>query len=421
MSNMKTRWKIILGVLIGAAVIGTILFQNTRPLEADLLQVQPSNIAKTFVEDGAVVSKIERPIYPAYGGKIAQLPVAEGDTTDKGGVLAVLESKELMYQIKQLQGQLVSLEGEQKQSSQEPYEAQIRSQQLAVEQASNGLKTAENNFGRVEELFEAGITTKSEYEEAQDAVERARINLKQQKEALDLLYESHSPSGGTKQFYAGRREALQAQIDLLKYQLANYKIASPVDGVVSDLTVKEGMTVSPNMPIMTIFQRDAYQVEVYVLTEDLVNVKKGEKVQLVQDKQGGNVPFEGIVSRIAPSAVEKMSPLGLNERRVKVTLEPNIPANMHLRPGYTLEVIFTVGKQQNKLVVPKTALFPYEKGEALWIVRQGEAAVQPVEKGFENDIEVVISKGLKSGDLVILNPQLEGLQEGQKVVGKGKE
>ena len=418
MSNMKTRWKIILGVLIGAAVIGTVLFQNTRPLEADLLNVQPSTIAKTFEEDGAVVSKIERPIYPAYGGKIAQLSVAEGDLTDKGQVLAVLESKELMYQIRQLQGQLISLEGEQKQSTQEPYEAQVRSQQLAVEQANNGLKTAENNLGRVKELFEAGITTESEYEDAQDAVESAQINLKQQKEALDLLYESHSPSGGTNQFYAGRREALQAQIDLLKYQLANYKIASPVDGVVSDLTVKEGMTVSPNIPIMTIFQRDAYEVEVYVLTEDLASVKKGEKVQLVQDEQGENTTFEGIVNRIAPSAVEKVSPLGLNERRVKVTVEPNIPANIQLRPGYVLEVKFTVGKQANKLVVPKTALFPYKNGEALWVVRQGEAAVQPVEKGFENDIDVVISQGLKPGDLVILNPQLEGLQEGQQIIGK---
>jgi HlyD family secretion protein len=51
----------------------------------------------------------------------------------------------------------------------------------------------------------------------------------------------------------------------------------------------------------------------------------------------------------------------------------------------------------------------------LWKVIDGKAVIQPVETGFENDSHVVITKGLAPGDLIILNPQLEGLKEGKKI------
>ena len=65
----------------------------------------------------------------------------------------------------------------------------------------------------------------------------------------------------------------------------------------------------------------------------------------------------------------------------------------------------------------KRLLFPYGEGDALWVVRNGKAEVQAVETGFENDREVVITEGLQEGDLVVLNPQLEGLKEGKKITG----
>ena len=229
-----------------------------------------------------------------------------------------------------------------------------------------------------------------------------------------MIYESHNPDMVTK-FITLDERGSSAQIRLVNIKLVTVR-SSPVDGIVSNLSVKKGEVISPGILVMTVFQKDGYEVEVFVLTEDIRYIKLGMKVDLVQETKDRDIFFEGRVEWIAPSAVEKTSALGLEEKRIKIILKPIISGGVDLRPGYSLDAKFTVAKQENKLVVPKTALFKYESSDGLWVVREGKAQIQPVKKGFENDREVVIENGLKEGDLVILNPQLKGLKKGIKVI-----
>ncbi len=415
---MKRKWKILLGALVVVFIVGFTWYEMTKGLEAEVLEVHRGTIAKTFQEDGKVVSEVERPIYAVYGGKIVDILVKEGQGVKKGELLVVLDSTELEYQLEQSRAQLKSLEGEQVKTYQEPYESRLRAQQLQVEQAQRDLETAKTNLLRIKELYDAGAVSTQEYEAAQKMVETAENHLEQQKEALALLYESHGPTSGTNRYYEGRIEALKAQISSLEYKLSKSRIVAPIDGTVSGLDIKEGQVVSPSQLMMTVFKPGSYQVEVYVLTEDVAEIELGMKVKLVQDREDEDIVFEGTVENIAPSAVKTISPLGLEEQRVKVTIRPAVPEGLQLFPGYELEVEFTTAKRENELVVPKTTLFPYENGDALWVVRSGRAKIQPVKTGFENDRDVTIVEGLQEGDLVIVNPQLQGLAEGKKIIVK---
>lgn len=382
---MKRKWKIILGAVLVIFILGFVFFNSNKGLEASLLEVKPRSIAKTFEEEGEVVSEIQRPVYPSYGGKIVSLPVAEGQVVKKGDILAKIDTEELKLQLEKLKAEQV--------------ESHLK--QLSIEQAQRELQAAIKNLKRISQLYKEGAVTESEYEEAKNTVEAAENNLQQQK-----------------QLYIRSKEALEAQINLLNHKIDSCSITAPVSGTVSNLSVKKGQVVSPNSPIMTIFQQGSYKVEVYVLAEDISQIKKGMKVELVLEKSDGDVRFEGVVEAVAPSAVRTVSALGLEEKRVKVTVKPITPDKLELRPGYELDVVFTTEKQENRLVVPKTALFPYGNGEALWVVREGKAKVQPVKTGFENERDVVIEDGIRKGDFVILNPQLEGLKEGKKVIEK---
>ncbi|MDW7672379.1 MAG: hypothetical protein SCM88_11920, partial [Bacillota bacterium] len=125
--------------------------------------------------------------------------------------------------------------------------------------------------------------------------------------------------------------------------------------------------------------------------------------------------FAGRVDRVAPTAVETISALGLEEQRVKVTIEPMPDDPSRLFPGVRLDVRFITDRQENVMAVRKTLLFSYEDGEALWVVENGLARIRPVVTGFENDRDVVIDSGLEPGDRVILSPQLEGLSEGKRI------
>lgn len=330
---MKKKWKIALGVLTAAVIIGFMVYENTKGLEASLLEVKPGTIASTFKEEGRVVPVTEQPVYSVYGGQVIEVAVYEGQEVKAGDLLVVLNSKEIDFQLQQAYSQLKSVQGEKAGTFQEPYESQIKSQELLVEQAQRDLEAYKLNFERIEQLYKGGAVTQKDYEDAKNMIIRSENYLELQKQALRLLYESTRPGSGSQQFYAGRIEALQAQINLLEYQKNQTRITAPIDGVVSNLTVKKGEIVSPAFPLMNIFNQDNYIVEVYVLAADIGSVSTGMHVDLVIDSRGEEIVYTGIVKRIAPAATQRLSALGLEEQRVKVSVEITSPGDFKLFPA----------------------------------------------------------------------------------------
>lgn len=414
---MQRKWKIIFGGTLAVIVLVAVALQAFQGLEAELLEVHPRDIANTFKEEGKVISKVNLPIHALYGGKIIELHVEEGQQVKEGDILAVLSQEELAFQLRQLEGQLRSLQGEEEKTILEPLEPALKNQELLVEQARQDLETAKANLTRIEKLYATGGASKIAYEEALNAVKSAEINLEMQEETLSLLQKTYSPAGGTNEFYRGRKEALQAQIELLQYQLEACTVTAPVEGKVANLTARVGDLPTPGVPIMNIFQEGNYEIEVYLLADDVPGIAAGMEVALILEGSAPETIHSGTVKNIAPTAVETVSALGLAEQRVKVLVEPATSSAGDLFPGYKLDVEFTIDKRENELVVPKTTLFPYGEGDALWVVRNGKAEIQTVKTGFENDREVVIAEGLQERDLVVLNPQLEGLKEGKKITG----
>lgn len=366
--TMKKKWKIILGVIVVIIIAAVVIMESTKGLEAKVVNVTTRDIAKTFKEEGQVVADQVLPLHTVNGGKIITIPVQEGDHVKAGDLLIAFDSQELAYLLEQLNGELRSLEAQQ------------------------DLEKSTVSLDKMKQLYEMGAISKKEYDDAKNKIES--------------------------QYYPGLIDSLQAQIKSVQHQINETYILAPKDGIISQLNVKEGQVLLPGTHLMTLFQDDLYQVEVYVLTEDVARINNGMEICLIQDNKMEDVVFTGYVQNIAPSAVEKTSSLGLQEKRVKITIAPNIPQGLLLRPGYALDVEFTIDKQVGKLIVPKTTIFPYEDGDALWLVVDDKAKIQRIEKGFENDKDVVITEGLKEGDKVILNPQLKGLKEGIKIIEK---
>ena len=412
---MKKKWKWILGAVIALIILGTAGAQGFRPLKLELLKMKKKNIAQTFTEEGLVASEAEYPLSTVSGGKIVQIPVTEGQKVEKGALLVEIDSRELALQADQLRAQLKSVTGEEAKTLKDSYAAELAKQQSALEQAKRNKEAARKNFDRISTLYEAGTVSSVDYENAQKELQDAENTASAETAALNALLARNNPGGGAVQYYAGMKEALEAQIESLAYQIDQCTIEAPSPGTVARISVKEGETAVPGAQVMTLLQKGLFKIEVFVLTEDVDELRPGMEVTIIQDKLDKDITFTGTVSAIAPSAVEKTSALGLEEQRVKVTVLPAVPQGLTLRPGYALDVKFKIAEEKDRLVVPKTAVFPYENGDAVWVVRKGKASIQPITKGFENDTEIAAVKGLREGDLVVLDPQAEGLKEGKRV------
>lgn len=402
---MKKRVRWILWGVAAVALIGALVYSATRPLQAELLEIKPRTIEKKFTESGTVSATWQKDFFSLSGGKVLQVNVQEGDTVVAGESLLVLDTRDIDYQIAQLEGQLESLKGQERQALSGPPATEAARQRPAVEQVEIQLNAAKEEYQRVETLYQAGAVSKSTLDEAQRAVRQLEILLAQQEQLLL----------GAQEQFSGLQASIRAQIALLEYQRENAVFTAPENATVGTVHVKEGAVVAPGTPLLSLFRPGEYEVEVFLLAEDVVHVQPGMEVRVTYKDLSSDKEFSGRVNKIAAAAVERISSLGLVEQRVKVTV--GLLGDVgSLRSGYAMDVTFVTRREEERLVVPKTALFNHEGQSAVWVVRGGKARIQTVEKGLETDDEVAVVSGLEEGDLVIRNTRLDGLKEGARIV-----
>jgi RND family efflux transporter MFP subunit len=108
---------------------------------------------------------------------------------------------------------------------------------------------------RQRKLFEAGITSRDVYEQAQQAF------------------------GNSKADYESAVEARKTQEEQLEY----YTIRSPFDGVVGDIPVHVGDYVAPATMLTTVDENKDLEAYIYVPTERNAQVKQGLEVDLTDN------------------------------------------------------------------------------------------------------------------------------------------
>jgi len=411
---MKKNVKRILWAVVIIFVFAFGLYSYLQPLPASLLEVNPQAIERGFTESGTLIPAVEQDLFSPSAGKITTLLAEQGEQVSAGDPLIELDKKEIHLQLAQLEGQMTSTRGQESIALSKPSSAHFQQQLLAIKQAETLLKKARTDFDRFEELYLVGAISQASFEEAQRGLTEAENLLSQQKLALDVLNEQLP---GTEQQFAGLMESLQAQISLLEYQKTQATILAPFNGIVREVYVKKGAVIAPGTPLLTLFQPEKYQIEVFLLSGDIEHIQSGMPVSITYEGSIQDYLFDGRVSAIAPAAVEAVSALGLVEQRVKVTLDLLGDTGI-LRPGYEMDVKLVTHREEEKLVVPKVALFRENGEDALWVVQNGRAVIRQVKKGMETDESVVIEEGLQPGDLVIRNPRLDGLAEGKRVVAQ---
>jgi HlyD family secretion protein len=411
--NFKYRKFVIMGG-IALLIFIAVTISNAMPLPVKVITLHPKDFAKGFTEEGEVMAAKEWTIFNPVEGKIESLKVQNGDSVIKGEVLYEIDSSDLNYQLEGLKAQLQSLEGQRLQNYKSPNDAQVAQQQIMIQQAEKDTQTEELNLTRMKTLYDAGSISLLQYEEAQTTFEKAKTAFEQQKLGLQLIYEQQKAPQGTELYYSNQKKALQAQIDQLADKISKAKVVALQDGIIKDITLKEGNVIPQGQQMMSVFTNEGYKLESFVLASDALDIKVGSPVQVIQATSTVHKSFEGTVSAVDISAVERISPLGLKENRVKITILLAEPTpNVVL--GSNVDVKYTTVQVPAQLMIPKTALFPYQEGDAVWMIREGKAKIQPVKKGLENDSQVIIEEGLMDGDFILQDPNLKELKEGKSL------
>jgi RND family efflux transporter MFP subunit len=177
-----------------------------------------------------------------------------------------------------------------------------------------------------------------------------------------------------------------------KYKLENATLRSPIAGIVADLFAKPFCQIDGSAPFCIVFNQNRPEVEFKILENELPLIKMGDKVK-IQSYASPDVESVGSIASINPNVDKE----GTVRIKAYIQYNPNIFNGMNVR----ISVFRSLGKQW---VIPKTAVVLRTGKQVVFAFKDGKAAWNYVETGFENATHVTVtSKTLTEGDEIIIS------------------
>ena len=133
-------------------------------------------------------------------------------------------------------------------------------------------------------------------------------------------------------------------------------------------------------------------------------MQQGGKVQVVSDAWPDN-SYTATVTTVEPR-------ISADTRNIQIRAQLDNPGE-HLRPGMFVNASLNLPEQKEQLVVPSTAIQTTAFGSNVLLVRgaepekAGQAEYVQVQISRRLKDQVVISSGLKAGDIVVTEGQLK--------------
>jgi len=181
------------------------------------------------------------------------------------------------------------------------------------------------------------------------------------------------------------------------------QIKAPVTGRVLKIIQDSEAVVAVGAPLVDIGDPLDLEIIADLLSTDAVQIKAGAPVRI--DGWGGT-PIRGRVMRVNPAGFLKVSALGIEEQRVRTTIDLVDPSENWSRLGHDYRVIVhvTIWNAESVLTVPVGALFRQGEDWAVFAVKEGRARTTIVRIGHRNNRTAEALSGLSEGEKVVLHP-----------------
>jgi HlyD family secretion protein len=242
--------------------------------------------------------------------RIAEVLVQEGDKVTRGQILARLDTSRLKPQTAAAAAETDAQQAVVERLHHGSRPEETAQAQANVASAKADLVNAELQWKRLtalSELTTGRAISQQDIDGAKAGLDMAQARLEAAQKGLDL-----STIGPRKEDIAqgeAQLRANQAQLDLLRQELADAELVSPCDAVVRSRFLEPGEMISPQRPVYDLAITNPKWVRAYVSDPDLGKIHPGMKASITADSFPGRafsgwIGFISSVAEFTPKAVE---------------------------------------------------------------------------------------------------------------------
>jgi len=350
-------------LLIGGLAAPASAQQSQAPVAVGVVKAERTSIKKTLTFVGRVeaINRVE--VRARVTGYLEEVLFKEGETVKSGAPLYRIEHGLFQAAVEQAQGAL---------------ERSKASQQLSQIQ-----------LARAQDLMDRSAGTVVARDQAKAADDQAKGAIMQD----------------------------EANLTTARINLGYTDIASPIDGEVGKTNVTKGNVVSPDSGVLTVIvSLDPMYVSFPVSDRELLLAREaGRDIGYTDFKD-----YKVTIRFSNGSAYDQQGAIDFINVTVDRTTDTVLARATVPNPkgvlidGQLVTAEVEVGRPQEKVVVPQSALIADQGGVYVFAVEDGKAVQKRVKTGGASGTGVVIDEGLAGGDLVIVD-RLQAVHPGSPV------
>jgi HlyD family secretion protein len=375
--NKSLKWiLIIVGVLavlfVGAKMLGG---KSSSGTKVTAEKAQERTIIETVNASGKVYPEVEVKISPDISGEITELNVKEGDSVKRGQILARIYADIYSSQRDEAAARVMQSQ------------ATVANSEASLTALKAQLDQAKTNYDRNKDLYDQKVISKAEFEQfetqyrtAQSQYNAAQQNIRSLKAAT---------------------QSTQTSLVAANKNLGRTTLVSPMNGVISSLSVKKGERVSGNSftvgtEMMRVAEMDVMEVRVDVGENDIVKVNIGDSAD-IEVEAYNNRKFKGVVTQIASSTKTTQTSSGdvtNYEVRIRIDassysdlVDPSKTKRFPFRPGMNASADIKTKRKDNVVSVPIASVAARMKGSDKTVADEKKEK----EKGKDDNTDVNIS------------------------------
>ncbi len=335
----------------------------TAALTVRVARIQTQPLDRTLDTTGSLVSSVAVGVKTEFPGRLVAMLKQEGDRVSQG---------EMIAQLDEVNARLASGQAR----------AALEVARATLERARVAEKHARSEFERAQNLLTSGGITDQGFQAATVASQDAQAQVQLAQAQVDQAAEA---------------------LALTEKHLRDCRIVAPISGEVERKLMNPGTWVDGNTLLYKLVDNQRLELETYAASADLGQVAKGQKIRFSVAAYPEEV-FEARITAVS-AAVDPQ-----NRSAVVRASVPN-PGGK-LKAGMFAKGKIVTGTTPDSVVVPFTALWR-RSGQPpfVYVVEQNKARKREVRMGQEAAGGIEILAGLKPGETVVADQNLE-LAEG---------
>lgn len=330
-------------LLAGIVILAPVLSHGESTLPFDTTMAEMAQAPRERIFDGTVEAVNRATMSAQTSGRIAEVYFDVDDYVEAGEAIVRFTNLE--------------------------QQAALASAEAALSEAVARQKQSDEDFRRVEGLFNSGSSSKREYDQATAARDAAIARV------------------------AAARSAIATAEQQLEYTL----VRAPYAGIVTERFVEVGESIAVGQPLMSGLSLESLRVVVDIPQHVAARVREFQTAFILTD--AARVPAAKLT--IFPFADSTS-----NTFTVRIELPPG---QFDLYPGMFVKASFVVGDEE-RLLVARSALIRRSEVSGVYVVNEhNEVRFRQVRVGGVFGDRVEILAGLAQGERVAVDPVRAGI------------